>query len=249
MLEATPKATMGVRTMEDSLDEAQAMNTALCFLCSINADYREVENYLTNHPEALLFEGTEPQESAQFVVEEQMRNCHCFTTECNSNRRKLLAVMNRGFEYYRGQMLKRSFQVETSIVKSTWSLYSQQLRALERDIRGMKMQDMALRSRVFEARVAVRAYQMELEDASRRGSTKRSSLALLACHRSSDVFETRSLAEYKLGIAALTISSLEKEQTLIDQEKMASRRMQLALLKNAFGGCRRHVCQTSKKRL
>ena len=235
--------TMGSSTVDDSLDEVYAMNTALCFLCSINADYREVESYLVRHPEALLFEGTEPQESAQFIVEEQMRICQCFTPECNGNRRKVLAIVNRGFEFFRGQTMEQRIR-DKSFDKSNWHHYAQQLRLIERDIREKKMQDMALRSRVIEARIAIRAFQIELHGASKRENSK---LALLACHRSSDIFANRSLAEYKLGIATLTMTSLEKEQTLIDQEKMASRRMQIALLKNAFGGCRRHVCQTSKK--
>ena len=238
-------------TMEDSLDEVQAMNTALCFLCRINADFEEVERFLLRYPEALLFEGSQPGESACKVVEEQMRHCKCFIPVCNENRRRVLAILRRGFEYYRGMVSIDPFQdelfngCEPSV--SAWQFYSEQLQALERDMREIKTEEMSVRNRIVETSVEVRASQLELEGVSRKENMNRSTLSLLSCRRSSDIFAQRSVLEYKLGIATLNVSSLEKEQALMDQERLAARRMQLALLKNAFGGCRRHMCEASKK--
>jgi hypothetical protein len=238
-------------TMEDSMDEVQAMNTALCFLCRINADFEEVERFLLRYPEALLFENSQPGESACKVVEEQMRHCKCFIPVCNENRRRVLAVLKRGFEYYRGMVSIDSFQDElfngSEPSGSAWQFYSEQLQALERDMREIKTEEMSVRNRIVETSVEVRASQLELEGVSRKENMNRSTLSLLSCRRSSDIYARRSVLEYKLGIETLNVSSLEKEQALIDQERLAARRMQLALLKNAFGGCRRHVCEASKK--
>lgn len=239
--------------MEDSLDEVQAMNTGLYFLCRINADFREVEDFLMRYPESLLFEGTQPGESAKLVVEEEIQNCRCFNQVCNGNRRRVLAVISRGFEYYRGMRLDDRLQDDKPLRKSSptnnWHLYSDQLRAIERDAREVNMQDMAVRSRILESRLALRTFQMELEGLSRRESANRSPLALLACrsHRNSDLFAHRSVVEYKLGVTTLNMSCLEKEHSMIDQETRSLARMQLTLLKNAFGGCRRHVCEASKQ--
>jgi hypothetical protein len=237
--------------MEDSLDEVQAMNTALSFLCRINADSEEVERYISRYPESLLFEGTQPEESSRFIVEGQMRNCQCFISACNDNRRRVLAVLKKGFEYYREiRLVNPSFYVNYSVTStSNWQFYADQLRKIERDIREMRMQDMALRNRILEANVDLRTFQFELETVSRQENSSKSALSLLACRRTSDIFARRSVLEYKLGIATFSMSSLEKEQAVVDQEMLADRRMQLALLMNAFGGCRRHICEASKKDL
>lgn len=42
----------------ERLDEMQALHTALCFLCSINADVTDVQTFLHAYPEALLLDGT-----------------------------------------------------------------------------------------------------------------------------------------------------------------------------------------------
>jgi hypothetical protein len=238
-------------TMEDSLDEVQAMNTALCFLCRINADFEEVERFCRSYPEALLFEGSQPVESACKVVEEQMRHCKCFIPVCNENRRRVLAVLKRGFEYYRGMVSIDPFQDElfhgSEPSEIAWQFYSGQLQALERDMREIKTEEITVRNRIVETSMEARASQLELEGVSRKENMNRSTLSLLSCRRRSDIYARRSVLEYKLGIETLNVSTLEKEQALIDQERLAARRMQLALLKNAFGGCRRHVCEASKK--
>jgi hypothetical protein len=240
-------------SMENSLDEVQAMNTGLYFLCRINADFREVEDFLVRYPEALLFEGTQPGESVKLVVEEEIQKCRCFNQVCNGNRRRLLAVVSRGFEYYRGMLLVDGLRNDQLLRKSchtsNWHLYADQLRAIERDAREINMQDMAVRSRVLESRLTLRTFQVELEGLSRRESTNRSTIALLACrsHRNSDLFTQRSVVEYKIGVATFKVTSLENEHKMIDQEKRSLAKMQLTLLQNAFEGCRRHVCEASKQ--
>ena len=54
------------KSAEDYLDRLQSLNTALCFLCSVNADALEVERFLIARPDALLLEGAGnlPEESA-----------------------------------------------------------------------------------------------------------------------------------------------------------------------------------------
>jgi hypothetical protein len=239
--------------MEDSLDEVQAMNTGLYFLCRINADFREVEDFLMRYPEALLFEGTQPAESVKLVIEEEIQKCRCFNQVCNGNRRRLLAVISRGFEYYRGMLpldrLRDDQPLRKSSHTSNWHLYSDQLRAIERDAREINMQDITVRSRILESRLTLRTFQVELESLERRECANRSLIALLACrsHRKSDLSTQRSVVEYKLGVATFNVTSLENEHTMIDQEKRSLAKMQLTLLKNAFEGCRRHVCEASKQ--
>ena len=60
---------------EESLDFAQALNTALCFLCWINADVSVAEEFLTRWPEALLLEGSNNQDCASCIVKQRMRQC------------------------------------------------------------------------------------------------------------------------------------------------------------------------------
>lgn len=243
-------------SLEDAMDEVQAMSTALCFLCHINADYTEVERFLLRYPEALLFEEAHNEtENPRFILERQMQNCQCFIPACNDNRRKILKVLKRGFEYYRGMARNDffdqdiTFRLDRKSTKSAshWHFYAEKLRMLERDIREIKLQDLAIRNRIVETSEDVKNFKYELEGVSRQEGKSKSPISLLMCHRSSEIFARRSMLEYQLGIATLNMSTLEKEQELIGQERIAARRMQLALLKTAFGGCRRHMCEATRK--
>jgi hypothetical protein len=63
---------------------------------------------LTEHPDALLLEGVGnlPEESAHFIVSEQMNRCECFNISCNQNRIQVLSVLNLGFEHYQSKSFR-----------------------------------------------------------------------------------------------------------------------------------------------
>jgi histidyl-tRNA synthetase len=237
--------------LEESFDEVQAVKSALSFLCRINADYKQVEKFLTKYPEALLFEGIQMDDSVQCIVEEQMRHCECFVQACNENRRKILALLKRGFEYYRGVMFVQSSDddsfLRTMSGGSNWQFYSSQLRALERDLREIRRNHLAVRSSIVESRSEVKAMRLQLEGASRKENTSRSALSLLKCQRNTHIFEKRSVLENKLRTATLSIASLEKEEELLTQEKFAAKQLHTALLRNAFASCQRHVCEATRR--
>jgi hypothetical protein len=244
LIEFETDSTMECKTSDESLDELQALNTALCFLSSINADAKEVETFLTEHPDALLLEGVGnlPEESAHFIVSEQMNRCECFNISCNQNRIQVLSVMNKGFEYYQS----KSF-CNKSPNQKAWAVYAEKLLTVERDIRELRFEEVSTRHRLLETAVEVRSFQDELEQVHKYDSSK-SALSMLACTRkSSDLFERKSVLEYQIGVASLKLSSVEREHKVLLREIRHGRRMQFAMLKTAFDGSKRHVCAVSKR--
>jgi hypothetical protein len=95
--------------MMAEVDALQALNTALCFLVSINADSKCVEEFLLSHPGALLLEGTGhvPEESASHILEAQKGACQCFSLLCQSNRRAVQKLLDRGFEHYSSRRIQQ----------------------------------------------------------------------------------------------------------------------------------------------
>jgi hypothetical protein len=241
LIEFEADSTMECKTSDESLDELQALNTALCFLCSINADAKEVETFLTEHPDALLLEGVGnlPEESARYIVSEQTNRCECFNISCNQNRMQVLSVLDRGFEYYQSL----SFRQRPN--RKAWAVYAQKLLTVERDIRELRLEEVSTRHRLLERAVEVQSFQDELEQVQTYDS--KSALAMLACtSRKSDVFERKSVLEYQIGVALLNLSSVEREHKVLLREIRHGRRMQFAMLKTAFDGCKRNVCAVSK---
>jgi hypothetical protein len=246
LIEFEADSTIECKTSEESLDELQALNTALCFLCSINADAKEVETFLTEHPDALLLEGVGnlPEESAHFIVSEQMNRCECFNISCNQNRIQVLSVLNQGFEYYQSQ----SFRKKRPTTRKTWAVYAEKLLTVERDIREQRLEEVSTRHRLLENAVAVRSFQDELEQVRKYDSSSKSALSMLACTRkNSDLFERKSVLEYQIGVASLKLSSVEREHKVLLREIRHGRRMQFAMLKITFDGSKRHVCAVSKR--
>jgi hypothetical protein len=244
LIEFEADITMECKTSDESLDELQALNTALCFLCSINADAKEVETFLTEHPDALLLEGVGnlPEESAHFIVSEQMNRCECFNISCNQNRIQVLSVLNQGFEYYQS----KSFRQRPN--RKVWTVYAQKLLTVERDIRELRLEEVSTRHRLLETAVEVRSFRDELEQVHKYDSSSKSALSILACTRkSSDLFERKSVLEYQIGVATLKLSSVEREHKVLLREIRHGRRMQFAMLKTAFDGSKRHVCAVSKR--
>lgn len=240
LIEFEVDRTMECKTSDESLDELQALNTALCFLCSINADAKEVETFLTEHPDALLLEGVGnlPEESAHFIVSEQMNRCECFNISCNQNRDQVLTVLNRGFEYYQS----KSFRKHPN--RKAWAVYRKELLTVERDIRELRLEEVSTRHRLLESAVEVRSFQDELEQVHKYDS--KSALSMLACTRKNDFFERKSVLEYQIGVASLKLSSVEREHKVLLREIRHGRRMQFGMLKTAFDGSKRHVCAVSK---
>lgn len=244
-------SSMESATLTESLDEVKAKKSALLFLCKINADSKEIERFLLRYPEALLFEGADVDDCAQSLIEEQMRRCKCFVSVCNANRKRILNLLRRGFEYYRGVMLTQSLEEDWFLRKVTggqqWDFYAGQLKALEKDLREINEKEKRAKNRIDRARSDVKEYRHQLESASRHENLGRTPLALLKCHRNSESFEKRSHLENKLGGTTLRIIALEKEYELMMQERIAAKRLQQALLKTAFAGCERHVCDATRR--
>jgi hypothetical protein len=240
LIEFEATSIMECKTENESLDELQALNTALCFLCSINADSTQVERFLTAHPDALLLEGTGnlPEESARFIVSEQMNRCECFNGYCNQNRLEVLRVLDWGFEHYQS----KSF--EQACDSKAWEQYACQLLTVERDIRQLRTEESSTRHRLLETAVQVRSYQDELEQVNKYDS--KSAMSLLACTRKSDLFARQSVLEYQIGVASVNMSSVEREHKVILREIRHGRQLQFGSLKKVFDGCQRHVCVVSK---
>lgn len=70
--------------------------------------------------------------------------------------------------------------------------------------------------------------------------------AALSCQKRTHTREHRSRLENVLGMATDSVQTLEKEKELLDEERIAARRLQHALFKNVFGSCLRHVCDASE---
>jgi hypothetical protein len=242
---------------DSSLMEIQTMKSALCFLCSINADSKEVERFLRRNPEALLFEGTDRYTSVEQVVLEQMKRCTCFVSACNENRKKILKLLKLGFEHYKSMVLMTTagndlvFRRITSesnfriTSESNLDVYAGQLQSLECDLREVKTKSESVRSRISETQVQLKTFRFELEGISKQGISNRSSITLLACQRKRTI-ERRLLLENSLGVATLSVTSLEQEREILLRESRTANRLKEALLKSAFVGCRRHMCEASK---
>jgi hypothetical protein len=233
------------------VDELQALNTALCFLCSINADAAEVERFLKIHPEALLLEGAclLPEDSAHYILEQHVLRCKC-QGQCHRNRMRVLDLLNIGFEQYQPRRERRSDQ-EAKL----WSVHFDELVQAEHEIRLLRRDELNMRNTLVETSIEVRTYQEELDEVYRKQDfhnhhSKPSALALLACtrnnnsNRTSDGVESRAtVLAYQVGVASVNLRSVEREHANLLQRIRQGRRTQFAVLKRAFEGCRRHnIC-------
>ena len=240
------------------VDELQALNTALCFLCSINADSAEVERFLKLHPESLLLEGAclLPEDSAKYILEQHARRCTC-DGQCHSNRSRVLELVTSGFETFRSSRERR----EGNDAK-LWNAYFLKLVEYEHTIRKIRREELIMRNTLIETGVDVRTYQEELNEIYRfldtlPSAAKQSPLAMLACRRPSPssgnagldsaeiamVVGRRSVLEYQVGVAKVTLDTVKREHKNLLQSIRDSRRAQFKILKRAFKGCMRHdIC-------
>jgi hypothetical protein len=233
---------------EDLLDEILARKSALAFLCKVNADYKEIERYLTAFPESLLYGSEEG--NLESIVKSQMEGCTCFGNSCKQNRRLTLRALNRGFEFYRGIRLVNLVDGDffNSMEKTLSEAYSKQLHDLERDLRILKLQEANLEKRIVIASQEVAELRLQIEEGSKgRQNQFQTQVLKLHCRRvKTHAFEEMVPLANKLTAATLAISALEEGSKLLQTEKSTALRLQHALFKKSFSGCRRHICNASK---
>ena len=228
---------------DDFVDELQALNTSLCFLCSINADSSEVENFLKRFPEALLLEGAclLPEDSAVYILEQHMRRCTC-RGRCHQNRQRVGHLLQRGFEWYHANRM-----ASTELAAKAWAPHLQNLVLSEGAIRKHRRQELLLRNAVIEAGMEFKTYKEELDQV-RAKKDMHSPLALLACSRSRSMSSSHlqsklSVLEYQVGVASVNLRRVERERNYLLERIRDDRQSQFHVLKKAFEGCRRHdIC-------
>lgn len=235
---------------DETFDEILAKNSALSFLCRVNADYKEVERYLSAFPEALLF-GTDYDSSTETVILDQMQRCACFSKACKQNRRLVLRAIRRGFEFYRGVRLVNCEESEyfRMMEKRESGGRLDQLRKLERELRILKQQEKDVENQVARASQALSVLRYQMETMSKRvySTPLQSQLLKLKCRKvNPHVIEARATLENKLAAATIAISSLERELKLLRVEIGTTLRLRFDVLKKSFQGCRRHICNASR---
>lgn len=228
------------------VDELQALNTALCFLCSINADVAEVESFLKFHPESLLLEGAclLPEDSAVYILRQHMRRCKCQGL-CNLNRVRVLGLLNAGFQAFQA---KRDYRTESD--SKVWDIYFGRLVDVEHEVRRLRREELMMRNTLTETAFEVKSYRQELNDLYQSLEDRESrsnALKLLACtrHRSGSFFDggRRNVLEYQVSVASINLKSVEREHAAVLHRIRESRRRQFSILKRAFQDCERHeIC-------
>lgn len=232
--------------IEDSLDDAQARKSALGFLCRVNADYKEIEQFLRMYPDSLLFDLEDEGHLEESLIK-QMAKCTCFTQSCSGNRKRIIRALRRGFEFYQGVRLVLLEEFLPSVRRDDWDTYFLQLRYLKRDFRILQNQDSSVENQIIDAIGEINDLRYQLEIASKQDDVNRSQLFKLKCRKvKPQDYEERASLETKLEVAALRISFVEKELKLLRMEKRATKRLQHALFKKMFKGCRIHVCNASR---
>ena len=79
-----------IHRIDHHVDVLQTYNTALCYLCSINADVTEIETYLRHYPQSLLMENIclLNEDSATYILQQHSKLCHCQSLHCHLKDRK-----------------------------------------------------------------------------------------------------------------------------------------------------------------
>ena len=172
--------------MDHHVDVLQTYNTALCYLCSINADVSELEQYLTQYPQSLLLENMclMNDDSATFILQQHSKLCHCQSLECHLNRIQVMDLMERGYIYFRHQFQQRNTKDTTTPTNmtattipipaidtlSTLLLHLDQsnihfvtLVQLEHNIRQWRIQELTIRNTMMKLSIALRTHHIELK--------------------------------------------------------------------------------------
>ena len=233
--------------MDHHVDALQALNTALCYLCSINADAVEVERFLRAHPEALLLEGLclLPEDSARYILQQHVQRCRCQGL-CRLNRVRVLDLLDQGFAVYQAR------REACSTPPERWSTPFAELVKVEREIRQWRIQELTMRNVWLEMSVEVRTYQdernrYELSRDEYALGHRSSALSKLACLRPNSLKEDgedrRAVLEYQVQVAMDNVRSVEREHAQVLQLIREGRRRQFNILKQTFAGCPRHdIC-------
>ena len=232
---------------DDTVDFVQALNTALCYLCWINADAKVVDVFLRKYPEALLLEGTSEESSARSILEQSIRRCSCEDARCNRNREAILVKLDR-FGYYQDMHMKDLLAGPSpsplADLKSTRVF--PQLMAAGRFLRSLSIEESAVQSQTTELHVAWVAIQKELDDAkalSKKRNPRNLVRSLFNCNSEDKNTELTRL-EFDLGVAKMKHESAKKEHALLVQAMHEGHQNQYKLLKNAFQGCLQHPCSS-----
>jgi len=233
-------------TCEDSVDFVQALNTALCYLCWINADASVVDVFLRKYPESLILEGTSEESSARSILEQCMRRCLCQDPMCNKNRKQILAKLNR-FGHYQEMHMKDLLSGTTSSaplneLKSTRVF--PQLMSSGRYLRALSVEESAVQSQALQLHVAKTTAQKDLDDAkihARRRSPRALARSLLSC-KGEDKNAQMERLKFELEMADLKYESALNEHSQLVQAIRLGHQNQYKLLRDAFGTCRNHVC-------
>lgn len=238
------------RASEESLDFAQALNTALCFLCWINADIGVIEAFLKAWPEALLLEGI-GQDCAGCIVEQRMKRCSCSDGAFNNNRRDVLKVITRGYQHYQKKHMQQVMKgkptnpLEASIAELNSTSVFPQLMATGRYLRGLAVEESSVHGQVLELHVAKVTVEGQLADAKASAKKKKAKIrSLFVCgsERAKDQEALISRLEFEAQMAEMKLQSAEKEHNLLVGAIDQGHRKQYTLLKDVFEGCPRHEC-------
>jgi hypothetical protein len=154
--------------IDHHVDELQTYNTALCYLCSINADVDVIENFLYCHPEALLMEGIclLPEDSARYILEQHTQQCHCEGLHCHLNRIRVIDLIEKGFIAYRSKhppTTSKRHTTTTPLSTIDWGDHFTTLVQVEHEIRSWRMEELTMRNVLIELSIEIRTYHVELK--------------------------------------------------------------------------------------
>jgi hypothetical protein len=225
----------------------------MSYLCWINADVRCVDSFLKKYPEALLLEGTN-QDTARSIVEHRLRRCTCTDRRCNENRIQVLEKLDKGFEEYQSKHMKDLLRgkVDKShplVAKLKSTFVFPQLMTSGRYLRGLAVEESAVRSQVLELHVAKAGLEQEVKELRAvvdRKTPRAMVRVLFACttEKSKDKGLQLSKLELDLQIAQQKLSMAHQEHKLLIDAIDRGQKSKYVLLQKAFEGCDRYVCVT-----
>ena len=220
------------------LDRALALHTALCYLCRIQADVAHIQDFLSQHPEAVLLEGTESdaKESAMSILVQQEQACQCLPhTPCCLNRVAIQQMLKQGVPFVPSGTI-RMYEMDD------WYEYEGELVAYEKEIRSLRQQEFTIQQYALEASIQINKYQEELKMADQY-CVHKVKFSLFSCGKPNDeLFARRSVLEYQISSAQVELQSLERlnESVLV---KIANiRQLQYGLMNHALPCAVRHAC-------
>ena len=233
----------------ERLDEIQALNTALCYLCSINADVAQVEAFLHAFPEALLLEGTNrlSEESARSIVESQLCSCSS-SSACSRNRQMILDYcLSQDFLSYRRQKQDEDPSDQYSPSRRFifyWGEFREDLLLVEQDIRRWRREEWYVREKLLELTLS-KYEQQDMEDGHRQRPSRLRRLFCSLVVRHNSVAEDSHHGRNRLEEAEARNPSaylFHERHCHILSEIKQGRETQFRLLKQMFRDIEHHSC-------